>query len=275
MLHAHQALRWPPPIHGDLPTGGGMMNWRAMPHSTPISSHRSPAEAFQTAAVETSIVGASAVTAITPNKPPGYALKRPFDVMGAMILLVLLSPLLALIAVLVRATSKGPALFHQERLGWNAQPFTFYKFRTMTAQADERLHQDYVHAFIHGSPNPSSNVYKIQNDPRVTPLGHWLRKTSLDELPQLFNVLRGDMSLVGPRPPLAYEVAQYQPWHMQRLLQARPGMTGLWQVEGRSRVTFDDMVRMDLLYASTCSFLGDLRLLARTIGVVVHGSGGA
>lgn len=238
------------------------MNWCAMTHSTQVSPHRSAPEPIHPAGLD-------------PSGRIGYGLKRPLDVALSLTLLILSSPVLMLIAILVRLTSDGPALFRQQRLGLDARPFTFYKFRTMRTGADERIHQDYVRSFIEGQPNSVGTPFKLQSDPRITPLGQWLRKTSLDELPQLFNVLRGDMSLVGPRPPLAYEVAQYQPWHMQRLTVAQPGVTGLWQVEGRSRVPFDEMVRMDLRYASTCSLWGDLMLLLRTVLVVFRGLGGA
>ena len=236
----------------------------------------------------------AAYTHPSQQREPGYALKRLLDVAGAMLGLGLLWPVMACVALVVRLTSKGPVLFRQQRLGLYAQPFTFYKFRTMTCDADDRLHREYVSQFIQGQAanSPSERrksgtngqtveglsgptVYKLKQDPRITPIGRWLRKSSLDELPQLFNVLRGDMSLVGPRPPIAYEVAQYEPWHMQRLMEAKPGITGLWQVEGRSRVPFDDMVRMDLHYARTCSLWGDLKLLARTVAVVLRGAGGA
>ncbi len=208
------------------------------------------------------------------DAPIGYALKRPLDVVGALFLLTFFSPLMIFLSMLIRMSSPGPALFAQQRVGLHARPFTFYKFRTMNTQCDDTVHREYVSHFIQGSDGSPTTAFKLQSDPRVTQVGRWLRKTSLDELPQLFNVLRGDMSLVGPRPALPYEVAQYQPWHMQRLRRAKPGLTGLWQVEGRSRVPFEDMVRMDLHYASNCSLWGDLKLLARTVAVVWRGSGG-
>ena len=211
------------------------------------------------------------------DAPIGYALKRPLDVVGALLLLALFSPLMLCLSALIRMSSPGPALFAQQRVGLQARPFTFYKFRTMKTHCDDNVHREYVSRFIQGRDPADAALtptFKLQSDPRVTRIGRWLRKTSLDELPQLFNVLRGDMSLVGPRPALPYEVAQYQPWHLQRLVRAKPGLTGLWQVEGRSRVPFEDMVRMDLHYASNCSLWGDLKLLARTVAVVWRGSGG-
>jgi lipopolysaccharide/colanic/teichoic acid biosynthesis glycosyltransferase len=206
------------------------------------------------------------------------ALKRGLDVFGSLTLLTLLAPLLALIAVLVKATSRGPIFFRQARIGANARPFTMLKFRSMRVDGGESLHQEYVSWFIKssgktGGAASGEAVFKIAHDPRVTPVGRLLRKTSLDELPQLWNVLRGEMSLVGPRPPLQYEVDQYQPWHRRRVLEAKPGITGLWQVTGRSRTTFDDMVRLDLRYAKSCSFWTDVKILLATPGVVLGGKG--
>jgi lipopolysaccharide/colanic/teichoic acid biosynthesis glycosyltransferase len=203
--------------------------------------------------------------------------KRALDIAGSLALLALLSPLLLLIAALVRLTSPGPVLFRQQRIGRMLRPFPMLKFRSMYVDADPRLHQDYVSRFIRknapASVGENGQVFKLTADPRVTPLGRFLRRTSLDELPQLWNVLRGDMSLVGPRPPLAYEVAQYAPWHRRRLLEAKPGITGLWQVRGRSRTTFDEMVRLDLRYARRRSLWTDLKILLRTPAAVMSGKG--
>jgi lipopolysaccharide/colanic/teichoic acid biosynthesis glycosyltransferase len=148
----------------------------------------------------------------------------------------------------------------------------------MRVNASATIHREYVTSFIKGNGQSqpsvgSSAVFKLTKDPRITPFGHFLRKTSLDELPQLWNVLRGDMSLVGPRPPLQYEVEQYQPWHLRRVLEAKPGITGLWQVKGRSRTTFDDMVRLDLRYARTSSVWTDVKILIATPGAVIAGKG--
>jgi lipopolysaccharide/colanic/teichoic acid biosynthesis glycosyltransferase len=166
-------------------------------------------------------------------------------------------------------------LFRQERIGEGAKPFTMFKFRTMLAGADTEIHKAYVSRFIRAGvvPEGVEAPFKIVNDPRLTPLGKVLRKTSLDELPQLWNVLRGDMSLVGPRPPLAYEVEQYKPWHRRRIFEAKPGITGLWQVAGRSQTSFDDMVRLDLRYARNFSLVTDLKLLIATIGAINNGKG--
>jgi lipopolysaccharide/colanic/teichoic acid biosynthesis glycosyltransferase len=151
------------------------------------------------------------------------------------------------------------------------------KFRTMHANADSAVHHEYVSWFIKSSgktqPGGQDGVFKLANDRRITPVGHILRKTSLDELPQLWNVFRGDMSLVGPRPPLPYEVEQYKPWHCRRVLEAKPGITGLWQVTGRSRTTFDEMVRLDLRYARTYSLWTDIKILLATPRAVISGKG--
>ncbi len=187
----------------------------------------------------------------------------------------MLSPFLLLVAVAVRLESKGPALFRQTRLGKDAQPFTFYKFRTMVDGNDPEIHRRYVESLI---TKPSEELkgdtgsFKIENDPRLTKLGGLLRRTSIDELPQLFNVLTGDMSLVGPRPPLPYEVELYSARALRRL-ECRPGITGLWQVSGRCMTTFDEMVELDIEYIDTWSLGLDLRILARTPRAVLGGRG--
>jgi lipopolysaccharide/colanic/teichoic acid biosynthesis glycosyltransferase len=205
------------------------------------------------------------------------ASKRGLDIFGSVTLLLLLSPLLVLITVLVKSSSSGSFLFRQERIGQTMKPFTMLKFRTMYPEADPQLHREFVSSFIRASgqvrKSGQSGLFKLTNDPRVTPLGHFLRNTSLDELPQLWNVLRGDMSLVGPRPPLPYELEQYEPWHRRRVLEAKPGITGLWQVVGRSRTTFDEMVRLDLRYAKTRSFWTDLKILLVTPAAVISRKG--
>jgi lipopolysaccharide/colanic/teichoic acid biosynthesis glycosyltransferase len=182
-------------------------------------------------------------------------------------------------AALIKLTSKGPILFRQERLGHRGMPFRFLKFRSMHVRTDQSVHEEYMKAFISGKPaaaksgSNGNKTYKLTRDSRVTPVGRFLRKTSLDELPQLINVLMGEMSLVGPRPPIRYEAARYDVWHRDRLLAARPGITGLWQVEGRSRVTFDDMVRLDLQYARSWSLWLDIKILLRTPAAVLMGEG--
>ena len=216
------------------------------------------------------------------RKAHGYALKRIIDITGAIAGLVLLAPLMLLAALAVGLTSRGPIIFKQTRVGQGGKPFTFYKFRSMAAGGDDRIHRAYVTDLIDGKADPCESsgdtgqrLYKLRSDPRITPVGRFIRKTSIDELPQLFNVLSGDMSLVGPRPPMPYEAKRYQSWHLRRLLAAKPGLTGLWQVEGRSKVSFDEMVRMDLRYIRDCSFNLDLRILAKTVKVVLRCEGAA
>jgi lipopolysaccharide/colanic/teichoic acid biosynthesis glycosyltransferase len=204
-------------------------------------------------------------------------IKRGIDIMFSALLLILLSPAFALIGVLVKLSSPGPIIFRQIRVGHLMRPFTMCKFRTMYATADHQVHQDYVSWFITASDKAGTqekpSVFKLTNDPRITPIGWFLRRTSLDELPQLWNVLIGDMSLVGPRPPVPYELQQYRPWHRRRLLEAMPGITGLWQVIGRSRTTFDEMVRLDLRYARTRSLWSDVKILVATPVAMITGKG--
>jgi len=179
----------------------------------------------------------------------------------------------------IKATSKGPVFFRQRRIGQHGKPFVFLKFRSMYVDNDAGVHKEYVKRLIAGkadkqpSDGDGQGVYKLTADPRITRVGSFLRKTSLDELPQFINVLQGEMSLVGPRPPVPYEVEAYDIWHRRRLLEAKPGITGLWQVSGRSRVNFDDMVRLDLHYARTWSPWMDIKILVRTPGAVVLGVG--
>jgi lipopolysaccharide/colanic/teichoic acid biosynthesis glycosyltransferase len=210
--------------------------------------------------------------AAEPNR--GYFLKRGLDIVGAIVALLMLSPLMLLTAIAVAMSSPGPVIFRQVRLGKRGVPFVFYKFRSMYCDADDRIHREYVASLIAGAESANQGdaekpVYKLKSDPRVTTIGRFIRRTSLDELPQFFSVLKGDMSLVGPRPPLTYEVEKYQSWHLRRILEVRPGITGLWQVEGRSRTSFDEMVRLDLRYIRSCSLGFDLNLLFRTVKVVL------
>ncbi len=201
------------------------------------------------------------------------------DIVGSLAALILCCPLFALIALAIKLTSKGPILFKQERVGRYGLRFTFLKFRSMECGNDASIHREYVKRFIAGEADPprgshaQSVVYKIQDDPRVTRVGKFLRKSSLDELPQFINVLKGDMSLVGPRPPIPYELEGYQIWHRRRVLESKPGITGLWQVNGRSRLKFDDMVRLDLRYAKTWSLWLDIKILLRTPRAVLFGVG--
>jgi len=206
------------------------------------------------------------------------AVKRCIDVCGSLAAIVLLAPVYAGIAAAVKLTSKGPVLFKQTRIGQYGRPFTFLKFRSMYFLNNPKIHQEYVKRLIAGTADNTlsggnGGVYKLANDPRVTPLGRFLRRTSLDELPQFFNVLRGDMSLVGPRPPIPYEIEAYDIWHRRRFFEVKPGITGLWQVKGRSRVTFDEMVRLDVQYMRNWSLGLDFRILLETPWAVVFGKG--
>lgn len=217
--------------------------------------------------------------------------KRALDIVVSSVLLVLLAPVMLLIAVLVRLDSPGSSIYAQERIGtrvkykggqkyWELRPFIVYKFRTMRENVDSSIHQAFVKALINGDEAGMSTLqngnakakYKLNNDPRITRLGQFLRRSSLDELPQLWNVLKGDMSLVGPRPPLAYEVEMYSPAHMRRL-EAQPGLTGLWQVSARSEVDFDQMVALDVQYIDSQSFGTDLSILLKTPVAVLTSKG--
>ena len=205
--------------------------------------------------------------------------KRGIDVLGSALLLLVLSPILAAIALAIKLTSKGPVIFEQERLGQFGAKFKCLKFRTMYTNNDPKIHREYVQNFIAGQTKAAESngnepaVYKLTDDPRVTAIGRFLRKTSLDEFPQFWNVLRGEMSLVGPRPPVSYEFEMYDHWHRRRVLELKPGVTGLWQVNGRSRTCFDDMVRLDLRYSQTWSLWLDLKILLATPLAVVAGNG--
>jgi lipopolysaccharide/colanic/teichoic acid biosynthesis glycosyltransferase len=206
-------------------------------------------------------------------------IKRIMDIGGSALALLLFAPVFLVIAVAIKLTSNGPIFFRQKRVGQYGVPFVFLKFRSMYHNNDSSIHEEYVKNLIagHAEGKPAnengSAVYKLTADPRVTPIGLFLRKTSLDELPQFFNVVKGEMSLVGPRPPVPYEVEAYQLWHRRRVLEAKPGITGLWQVNGRSRVGFDEMVRLDLRYARTWSPWMDIKILLRTPRAVVFGEG--
>ena len=207
------------------------------------------------------------------------AVKRLMDISGSVLALILLLPVFLAIALAIKATSEGPIFFRQRRIGQYGKAFVFLKFRSMYVNNDAAVHKQYVQQLIAGkadrqpSEGTGDGVYKLTQDPRITRVGGFLRKTSLDELPQFLNVLRGEMSLVGPRPPVPYEVEAYDLWHRRRLLEAKPGITGLWQVSGRSRVKFDEMVRLDLRYARDWSPWTDMKILWRTPGAVVLGDG--
>lgn len=196
----------------------------------------------------------------------GRLLKRLTDVVIAALVLLLALPLMALIALAIKLDSPGPVLFRQTRVGQHGRPFTLYKFRSMRQGAEEEQ------ARLMSLNEASGPLFKIRNDPRLTRIGRILRRTSLDELPQLFNVLKGEMSLVGPRPPVPSEVEQYQPWHRQRL-EVAPGITGLWQVSGRSDLDFDEMCLLDLYYIESWSFWMDVQIILRTIPALIFGRG--
>ena len=205
-------------------------------------------------------------------------IKRTVDIAGSVLMLILCAPLFLVIALAIKLTSHGPVFFRQQRVGRYGKTFTFLKFRSMYVDNDSSVHREFVRNLITSKPgrentNGTGRDYKIKNDKRVTRVGKLLRRTSLDELPQFLNVLKGDMSLVGPRPPIPYELAAYQTWHRQRLLGVKPGITGLWQVLSRSSVEFDEMVRLDLRYASTWSPWLDLKILLRTPFAVIKGTG--
>jgi len=205
--------------------------------------------------------------------------KRIMDIVGSALGLLIAAPFFLVIAVAIKLTSKGPVFFRQQRIGHFGKPFIFLKFRSMYLNNDPKIHLDYIRQLISGTADrqPSNGnghgIYKLTTDPRVTRAGAFLRRTSLDELPQLINVLRGEMSLVGPRPPIPYEVDTYQTWHRRRVLEAKPGITGLWQVSGRSRVKFDEMVRLDVRYAMQRSLWLDLKILLLTPRAVILGEG--
>jgi len=219
-----------------------------------------------------------------------YASKRLFDTLASVFLLLATLPLLAAIGLSIKLTSTGPVLYSQERVRvrrmqrdghrcWQIDYFRFFKFRTMALDAEPRVHEEYMRNFITGNRsglNHHSNgaMNKMTDDPRVTPFGRFLRKFSLDELPQLWNVLKGDMSLVGPRPPIPYEVAMYDQRHLVRLA-APVGLTGLWQVSGRAHTTFEDMVNLDLTYINRQSLWFDLKILLETIPAVITRKGAA
>jgi len=192
--------------------------------------------------------------------------KRGIDVVFSLLVLVFTAPLIALITLTIKLDSPGPVLFRQDRVGKGGKPFTLYKFRSMMIGADEQKQ------LLRDLNEANGPIFKIKDDPRITRVGRLLRRFSLDELPQFYNVLRGDMSIIGPRPPLPEEVAQYQPWHMRRL-EIAPGITGLWQVSGRSELPFDEMALLDIYYVEQWSPALDFKILLRTIPTILFGDG--
>lgn len=214
-----------------------------------------------------------------------FVAKRLIDTALAAVLLVLLSPLLALTWLAIRIDSRGPAFFIQDRVGatrtkqdgrsgWDRTVFRAYKFRSMFHEVDEASHRDYIKDFVNGDAieNEDGPKFKMVSDPRVTRVGRLIRRTSIDELPQLINVVKGEMSLVGPRPVPVYEIDAYAPWHFERF-GTLPGITGFWQVYGRGSVPFDEMMRMDIFYVRNQSWWLDLKLLALTLPAVILGRG--
>lgn len=202
-------------------------------------------------------------------------LKRVLDLVVVSLGLVPLSPVLLLIALAIRLSSPGPVFYRQQRIGKDGQPFDMLKFRTMRAGSSQQSHREHVEKLIRNNLSPrdlGAESLKLPDDPRITTVGRWLRRLSLDELPQLFNVLRGEMSIVGPRPPLPYEYELYQPWHKQRLA-VLPGITGLWQVTAHNLVSFDEMVRMDLEYIERMSLWLDLWVMVMTPMEMFTGAG--
>ena len=217
---------------------------------------------------------------LTDTNPIDYKyLKRFTDIVGSTIGIILFSLVIVIIAILIKLTSKGPILFRQKRLGYLGNEFSFLKFRTMSDDSDDNIHKEYVEKLINGQNDVINKgtedepLYKLDNDPRITWIGNYLRKFSLDELPQFFNVIKGDMSLVGPRPPIPYEVDNYQYWHLRRILEVKPGITGLWQVNGRSKTTFNEMVRLDIQYINNQSFLLDTKIIFKTFAAVFNTDG--
>jgi len=218
---------------------------------------------------------ASSLTVPVAPTPLGYRIaKRSLDLAASMVGLLITSPILAAVAAAVKLESPGPILFRQQRLGLGGRPFTCYKFRSMHPDAAQERHRDHVRDLIRGEerepPTPGAPWLPIPADPRVTRLGAFLRRSHLDELPQLFNIVRGDMSLVGPRPPIPYEVEVYQAWHLPRL-SVVPGLTGLWQATGWGKLSFDEGVALDLAYIERRSFWFDLRLIGRTLWQILIG----
>jgi lipopolysaccharide/colanic/teichoic acid biosynthesis glycosyltransferase len=219
-----------------------------------------PREALEPSAADTSVLVEASIRAI--------------DLLGALAMLILLSPLFALIALIVKLDSPGPAIYRQRRLGRDLEPFSVAKFRTMYEGVAADAHRAHVEQMIADDKRGAKPMQKLEEDARVTRFGAFLRRTSIDELPQLWNVLRGEMSLVGPRPPIQYEVESYPPNAFRRFA-VRPGVTGLWQVQGRSLLTFPQMIDLDTEYVERRSVLLNLKILLLTVPTVVHGKGAA
>ena len=220
-------------------------------------------------------VGSTAVPAQAGERTDFYVLhgKRVLDITIATLVLLVTAPFLGLIALAVKLDSPGPVLFIQERVGKEGRRFRIFKFRTMQVNNNSAIHEQHIAQLIaeNAEPKPGESL-KLQDDPRITPLGRFLRRTSLDELPQFVNVLRGDMSVVGPRPDVPYAVAAYPPWYHDRF-RAMPGITGYWQVEARNRVSYEQMIRMDIEYYYRQSLWMDLLLILKTPFSMLSGAG--
>jgi len=244
------------------------VRWRVMPWFTQLHA----------GTLRIDMVGTIALIGPRTSNIEGlnWVIKRGFDFIAACALLALSAPIIFIAGLLLWLLDGRPLLFRQTRIGIHGKPFGLLKFRTMTANCAEQTHREYVKDWIkqngaaNGKPH-GQNVYKLDRDPRITPVGAWLRRLSIDELPQLINVLRGEMSLIGPRPALPYEVEHYQDWHRHRL-DAPPGITGLWQVSGRNRLSFDEMVQLDIEYMEDWSLYRDLEILIRTLPAMFAGN---
>ncbi len=203
--------------------------------------------------------------------------KRLFDVIFTLLLLIPIGIVILIVAVLIRLDSEGPVFFRQKRVGLDGVEFEMFKFRSMYVNSDDARHREAIKQYMNGErlngEEDSDNPYKLEHDPRITRVGRFIRKTSIDELPQFWNVLRGEMTLVGPRPPLSYEVEYYSPRDWLRM-RGKPGLTGTWQVYGRSQVPFPTMVDMDIAYLQEQSFWKDLKLIVLTVPVMLKGRGG-
>ncbi len=259
------------PGNGQVAARPKPLNGVSHPHGF-ANGHARPRSGAHGAWAQPRVAAATAAAPVLPFEAPvaeGLYLrfgKRAIDVVGSLVALVLSAPLMLLLAILIRIESRGPVFYRSTRIGRGGRPFTFYKLRSMVKDADRHQHKL---AHMNEADGP---VFKIERDPRITRIGRILRSTSLDEVPQFFNVLIGDMSLVGPRPPIPREVAQYEPWQLRRL-DVRPGITCLWQISGRSRIGFQEWMRLDLEYIRHQSLPMDLRILLRTIPAVLSREG--
>ena len=215
---------------------------------------------------------------VSSSRPQSFSkiLKRIFDIFTSLFGMLLFSPMFIIIATAIKLSSKGPIFYRQERLGEFGIPFLLYKFRTMKIDSDDSTHREYVTKMISGNDSEINHgtsdnpLFKLKKDKRITKVGSILRKTSIDEVPQLLNILRGEMSLVGPRPPIPYEVEAYKNWHLQRILEAKPGLTGLWQTSGKNKTTFEEMVRLDLRYIKKRSTWLDMKIVFNTLPAMLN-----